>query len=184
MATVPYTYHLFHRPTGRHYYGVRFARGCHPSELWVTYFSSSEYVLALNPFDFDVEVRRTFRTANEALVWEQRFLEKIDAPNNPLWLNQFVGKGLKPHSPETLAKMRKAARNRPPVSEETRRRMRESHLGLKYPTRIQPKRKPLSEETKRKISEAKTGRKFPPHSLERRQRISEGQRRRWARRIT
>jgi len=46
------------------------------------------------------------------------------------------------------------------ISEETRRKMSESHKGLKYP--------PRSEETKRKISEARKGFKPSPESIEKR----------------
>ena len=39
-----YTYYLKNKITGEKYYGVRYANGCNPTELWVTYFSSSKRV--------------------------------------------------------------------------------------------------------------------------------------------
>lgn len=33
----PYTYRVVHKPSGRYYYGLRIAKGCHPKDLFVTY---------------------------------------------------------------------------------------------------------------------------------------------------
>lgn len=43
----PYVYSLHHVLTGMRYIGVRYASGCHPDDLWVTYFSSSKMVKSL-----------------------------------------------------------------------------------------------------------------------------------------
>jgi len=42
MNTIPYTYKLIFKPTGQYYYGVRYAKGCQPSDLWDKYFTSSK----------------------------------------------------------------------------------------------------------------------------------------------
>ena len=72
--TTPYTYCITHLPSGRWYHGVRYATGCHPSDLWTTYFTSSASVLNLvetsDPQDFKTEVRRTFGSRAEAIAWE------------------------------------------------------------------------------------------------------------------
>ena len=47
IYTIPYTYLLTHVQTGKKYYGVRFAKGCNPSDLFITYFTSSKYVKSL-----------------------------------------------------------------------------------------------------------------------------------------
>ena len=39
---IPYTYRITHLPSGKHYYGARYAKDCHPSDLWVIYFTSSK----------------------------------------------------------------------------------------------------------------------------------------------
>lgn len=79
--TTPYTYCITHLPTGNWYHGVRYARGCQPSDLWVTYFTSSTAVLNLvktgTPQDFRAEVRRTFSSRNEAIAWEARVNRRI-----------------------------------------------------------------------------------------------------------
>jgi len=79
---IPYTYHIFHRPTQQHYYGVKFARDADPELFWKTYFTSSDKVKILieqyGIKSFDVSIRRTFYTAKEAILWETKFLNKID----------------------------------------------------------------------------------------------------------
>jgi group I intron endonuclease len=91
----PYTYHLYHKPTGKHYYGVRTAKDCHPDELWVTYFSSSKIVNLLieehGSDSFEYEIRKLFETPEEALEWEMKFLTRIDAAAKDNWLNRHNG---------------------------------------------------------------------------------------------
>lgn len=69
------------------------------------------------------------------------------------------------HSPETVERIREAARRqiRKPVSEETRRKMSESRRGREMG--------PMSEEQKQKLREANLGKK---HSAETRSKISKG----------
>lgn len=115
--TIPYTYLLVNKITGEKYYGVRYAKGCAPSELWYTYFSSSKYVKQLiekygkNSFEF--EVRKTFNTALEARAWEERVLRRLNILRNNNWLNKNVcGKFLKEgpqsieHKERRLSKIR------------------------------------------------------------------------------
>jgi hypothetical protein len=109
----PYTYHLYHKPTGKHYYGVRTKTGCHPDELWKTYFSSSKVVKSLREQygddSFEFQIRKTFETPREALEWETRLLTRIDAAGRDEWLNRHNGgkkfstSGIKP-SVETVVK--------------------------------------------------------------------------------
>lgn len=94
---MPYTYHLYHIPTEKHYYGSRYAKGATPSELGVSYFSSSKEVHALiekyGKESFVYTVRQHFETPEEALLWETKLLNRIDAKNNPNWINQHNGDG-------------------------------------------------------------------------------------------
>lgn len=91
----PYTYMITFLPTNQKYYGVRFASGCSTSDLWSTYFTSSETVHQLieqhGKESFSVEVRKLFKTKEEALSWEKRFLRRVKAQNNPLFLNKSNG---------------------------------------------------------------------------------------------
>jgi hypothetical protein len=84
------------------YYGVRYAKDCHPSDLFVTYFTSSEYVadhIKENGLPDIIEVRQTFTTpsrVDEAREWESRVLTKLKVTKNTKYLNQSTGKGIPP----------------------------------------------------------------------------------------
>ncbi|NBP04521.1 MAG: hypothetical protein EBU90_31445 [Proteobacteria bacterium] len=87
----PYTYLITHIPTGKRYYGVRFARGCHPSDLGTKYFSSSKLIKrmiseeGLDSFRF--EIRRTFDDAETAINWETKVLTRLKVKSKQNWLN-------------------------------------------------------------------------------------------------
>jgi hypothetical protein len=95
--SMAYTYHLYHIPTNRNYYGVRYAKNSHPSDLWVSYFSSSNEIGALiNEYgisSFIPRIRKIFDDPYDAILWETKLLHKIDAKNNPLWINRHNGDG-------------------------------------------------------------------------------------------
>jgi hypothetical protein len=45
MSThTPYTYLIGWSSTNKFYYGVRYAKKCNPSELFISYFTSSKHV--------------------------------------------------------------------------------------------------------------------------------------------
>lgn len=90
--TIPYTYLIRFKPTNSVYYGVRYAENCDPSELWVTYFTSSKIIKRLiNEFgyqSFEHEIRKTFDSKKAARDWEQKVLRRIDAENHYRFLNR------------------------------------------------------------------------------------------------
>lgn len=94
--TIPFTYRITCIPTKQHYYGVRYQEGCSPSDLWVTYFTSSKLVHSLieehGPEQFRTEIRRIFNNKDAACMWEYKVLCKLQAHNNPLWLNLGITK--------------------------------------------------------------------------------------------
>lgn len=112
--TTPFTYWVYHVPTGMNYYGVRSKKGCEPSDLWTVYFTSSKKVATLiaeyGVDSFHVEVRRTFTSKDAALRWEERVLRRMKVLKKANWLNAAIG-GYKfcmtdvKHTPETTAKM-------------------------------------------------------------------------------
>lgn len=90
MST-PYFYIIRETATGKYYAGSRIKRGCHPSELLVGYLTSSHLIQSLcdsDPHAFTVDRVHTFTTADEAEDYETRFLQKVDARNNPRFYNQ------------------------------------------------------------------------------------------------
>jgi hypothetical protein len=90
MNNIPFTYYLYWAELDLHYYGVRYAVGCDPSELWTRYFTSSTYVnrLRKNYGDPDIiQVRKTFTTVAESKQWESRVLRRIRALEKMNWLN-------------------------------------------------------------------------------------------------
>lgn len=123
--TIPFTYIITHIPSNVKYYGVRFAKGCNPSDLGSTYFSSSNVVKDLikqeGVDNFRFQVRRAFMNKEDALKWENRFLERVDAARSDKWFNRSNGNKkfyITEFTEEMKQKMRK------PKSEETKQNMR------------------------------------------------------------
>src|SRR5574343_18298 len=69
----PYTYLIGWTQHQKFYYGVRFAKNCHPSDLWKSYFTSSKHVknfrIQFGEPDL-ISVRRTFTSIDTARKWE------------------------------------------------------------------------------------------------------------------
>lgn len=90
--TTPYTYLLKHTPSNTYYYGVRYAKGCHPSEFWIKYTTSSVYVNNLieqsGKESFVFEIRKVFKHIEDARKWESRVLKKIDAVARKDFINR------------------------------------------------------------------------------------------------
>ena len=110
--TTPFSYHLYHIPTQKHYYGIKFSKGCSPSMLWTTYFSSSIKVKELIEIygldSFNANVRKIFDSGTAALLWEHRVLTKLNAASRSDWLNRHNGSN-KFRSPEFHSEATKKA---------------------------------------------------------------------------
>lgn len=159
----PFTYLVKFKPTGQVYYGSRTKKGCQPSDLWTSYFTSSKTVRQLieqhGKDAFEVEIRRTFATKEQAILWEHRVLRKVDAARNPKYLNKNNGDRKFYGSTTMLGKKH---------SEDARRRMSVNSSGPKNPNWG----KTFSEETRRKLSESHKGLR---HTEESRKRMSAAQ---------
>lgn len=171
--TVPYTYLLKHLPTGKVYYGCRFAEGCHPQEFWKSYKTSSKYVKQLieqyGEDSFQFEIRKTFDSKDKCRFWETRVLKRLNVIDREVFLNMTDnisisseaaakarrGKSIK-NSPETIEKMRLAKLGKK-MSDETKKKMSVSHKG-KDPWN---KGIPHSDETIQKMVAVRTGKKQP-----------------------
>lgn len=85
-----YTYLLGWSKFDKWYYGVRYAKGCDPGELWVSYFTSSKHVKRFagkyGKPDI-VIVRKIFLLAEDAVNWEQKVLRRLNVEKNKRFLN-------------------------------------------------------------------------------------------------
>lgn len=94
----PYTYLIGWSTHNKWYYGARYGKNCHPSDLWVKYFTSSNYVKKFRA-DFGepdiIQIRKTFSTVEQCCLWEESVLRKLDCPSNSSWLNasRYIGLG-------------------------------------------------------------------------------------------
>jgi uncharacterized protein YdcH (DUF465 family) len=191
----PYTYLIRHRPTGKVYYGFRCANRVDPHEdLWKHYFTSSPKIQQLieetGVDSFDTEIRRIFKTKEQAVDWETRVLTRCKVLQDERWINQNVAGYIVP-TEESRRKISDFHKNKP-KSEEHKEKIRQGNIGKKKPPRGQEYRDlmstlksgsnnprygaEVSEETRRKISEAKKGKqvahnKGVPMSEEQKQKL-------------
>lgn len=99
--TVPYTYFIKWTNLNKWYYGVRYAKGCSPKEFWIKYFTSSSHVKNLlkeygNP-DI-IQIRKTFKSAEKAVLWEKNVLLKMNVLHREDSLNMNIaGSIMIPH---------------------------------------------------------------------------------------
>lgn len=92
MNTIPYTYKLIFKPTGQYYYGVRYAIGCNPNDLWDKYFTSSKHVHKLikeyGLSSFIIKITKTFNNKFEAINHEHSVLNRVNAAKNGKFINK------------------------------------------------------------------------------------------------
>jgi len=182
IKTIPFTYLIKHIPTNKYYYGVRFKKSCHPNDLWTKYFTSSKKVKGLikkyGKKSFIFEIRKIFKTPQEALNWEHKVLKRMKVIYRNDFLNLTDNKSVDPqylseinkgeknpwynkkHNKKSLEKIRLSSLMRR-QSEETKEKIRLANKGKK-----------LSKETKEKIRLAgmnntnRVGKKHSKETLE------------------
>jgi hypothetical protein len=94
MPSTPYTYLLGWSEHNTWYYGVRYAKGCHPSDIWKKYFTSSKHVKNFVKMHGDpdvIEVRRVFDNSDSAKLWEMTVLRRMNVLKDDRWLNKNIG---------------------------------------------------------------------------------------------
>lgn len=87
----PYTYFLEWSQHNKRYYGVRYAKACHPSDLWNPYKTSSKYVMSFIEEYGEpdiIEVRKVFSNIDSARQWEQNVLRRLDVTHRDDYLNK------------------------------------------------------------------------------------------------
>lgn len=125
----PFTYLVGWSQLDRWYYGVRYAEGCSPSDLWDTYFTSSQTVKEFRVRHGEpdiVQVRRTFSDGRSAYEWEFKVISRMKM----LWSDRWLNKGLCGMSD------RRGKRD----SEETRMKKSLSKKGVKIPKEVTERR--------------------------------------------
>lgn len=188
----PYTYCITHVPSGKRYYGVRWAKNCDPSELWVTYFTSSKVIKSLIEQDgaesFTYSVRKVFTTIEKALLWEQTVLYRLHVIQNDNWLNTgYFSKGnvYSTISADRNQKISDALTGRVngPMLAETKAKIGKANAGRSLPPRTQahcdklsstPRKKmaPRTEEHTQRLIASRTGKKTKPKTEEAKRKIS------------
>lgn len=157
----PYTYLIGWKSLNKWYYGVRYSSNCNPSDLWKTYFTSSNIVKKFVEIHGDpdvVQIRKIFDSSEKARIWESKVLTRINAMHNEIFLNKTNNISIGPltleengmygktHTDEARSKMSKRMKghNNPMFgknhSTKTIEKMKLAHTGRKK-----------SIETKRKV---------------------------------
>lgn len=94
----PYTYLLKDSETGKSYIGCRFAEGCNPSDLGVSYFTSSKIVEPLfrkNPTRFFKSI--VFRgSTGQVIEFEKELIDSSNAVLSDDYYNRASGKAIHP----------------------------------------------------------------------------------------
>jgi hypothetical protein len=148
----PFTYLIGWSHLDRWYYGVRYANGCHTSDLWTTYFTSStivkEFMKEHGQPDI-IQVRRKFDTEAAAIRYESRILSRLKVLSSDKWLNRNVA-GAILMDDTTKGKIGTSMRGKV-KSEEHRRKISEALKGRR-PTNWSQNAGPKSEQTRQRIA--------------------------------
>lgn len=140
----PYTYLIGWTDLDVWYYGARWAKGCHPGDLWVKYFSSSNNVKNFRTIHGEpdvIEVTDTFNTIEQAKEWESIVIKLFQIVESKHWLNlcspdkqfQCVGGWKLSREQRERKSIRFSGTGNPmygkSISEETRRKLSEVRKG-------------------------------------------------------
>lgn len=153
---IPFTYIIGWSKHKKFYYGAKYAQGCQPSDLWESYFTSSEYVKEFRKKFGEpdiIKIHKIFDDKDSCVMFETQYLSRIDAKNHPSFLNKSNGKknfgGVQNHSEVTKTKIKNAMKEIAKNDIEFSKKM--SEAGKK----IQGKRK--TEQHKANMSKARKG---------------------------
>lgn len=170
----PYTYLIGWTNHNKWYYGVRFAKDCHPSDLWTSYFTSSTYVSDYRKLYGEpdiIQVRKTFSNKHDALLWEEKVLSRMNVVSNEMWLNRH-NNGSNFYVDEEVAKNRGVKHKGYKHSEESKKKISEA---MKRSRKSKGERV-FTDEWKKKLSEARKRRIYTEES---RRKQSESLKRTW-----
>ena len=95
----PYTYLIGWKSLDKWYYGVRYGRGVHPSDFWVSYFTSSRHVKNFREVNGEpdvIEIRKIFDSVDSARNWEHRAIFRMNMVFDQKFLNRTNCKAIHP----------------------------------------------------------------------------------------
>jgi len=155
----PYTYLIKFNPSGQYYYGSRIKNvklGLTPDEdLMQEYTTSSKNINALikeyGIDAFEWEVRKTFNTVEEAVLWEQKVLKRCRVlERQDVWLNGNIA-GHILATPESCQKISEFHKGKPKTEEHKEK--------LSLAQKGKPKKSTVyqSEEYRKNMSKIKSG---------------------------
>lgn len=136
---------------------------CQKERLWLDYKTSSNYVKHFAKINGDpdvIQIRQTFNDVDKARKYESSVIRRMKMPENPKWLNRTDNISI---SVEDALKGSKVPRK--PVSEETRRKISLSKIGMKQTTEANLKRsltlknRKFTNEHRNKLRESALGNK-------------------------
>lgn len=90
----PYCYLIGWSSLNLWYYGRRTAKGCHPNEFWIEYFTSSVYVaekVFLHGEPDVFQIRKIFSDFDDCIAWENSVLTRLDVEKRADFLNRRNG---------------------------------------------------------------------------------------------
>ena len=91
--TTPYVYLIGWTKLDKWYIGCRYAEKCNPSDLWKSYFTSSDYVKAFrqeNGEPDSFQILKECKDYKEALSFEEEKQREFDVLNDDRWLNRNI----------------------------------------------------------------------------------------------
>lgn len=139
MTYTPYTYLIGWTELNKWYYGVRYCEkysrtciyktGCHPDDLWKTYFTSSKVVKQYREEYGEpdvIEIRKTFTSKEKAIKWEERVLQSLDVIHKEHWINNNNNGGIRltEEGKRNIAAASRAKRGRVKLTEEQKAKLR------------------------------------------------------------
>lgn len=95
---IPFVYIIRDISNNKRYAGVKFAKGCKPTDLLATYFTSSKIIKSLinSGVMFVVDKVIEFDTKDTAIEFEELLLRTVNAHISDDWYNQAAGRAINP----------------------------------------------------------------------------------------
>lgn len=162
---IPFVYIIRDTSNNKKYAGVKFSKGCKPSDILTSYFTSSKVVKSLikQGREFVIDKIVEFETKEDAIEFEELLLLTVNAHLSDDWYNLAAGRAINPDAVKQTCLAMYGVDNWMKTEA-----AKESRIGFKLGNAYGCFER--SEETKAKMSKSFTGRVF---SEEHRKKISE-----------